>query len=269
MFMNPDLERHVGKYYGKYSGEVTDNQDENKMGVIKVKVPTVFTNPDTEVTARPCLPFGHFFIPSVGTKVWIEFESGDISSPLWVGTWYPQGKTPPEATINPPDNRVIQTPSGHTIEIMDKDGEEKITIKHKDNSFITLDKNGSILLSNNKGSNIYLNAKDGQTTVTDQHGHMLTMTDKGVVMTNKDGTLVELKGDTATVLAKTISLAGTTVALGANAAEPTILGQTFAAGWNAFAFHVHPTALGPSGPPTPPGTLLLPGNGLTSSVVVK
>lgn len=269
MFMNPDLQRHVGKYYGKYSGEVTDNHDDSKKGLIKVKMPTVFDDPDTEIVARPCLPYGHFFVPVVGSKVWIEFEAGNLGYAIWVGVWYPSDTLPQEAALNPPDNRVIQTDSGHTIELMDKDGEEKITIKHKGNAFITLDKNGSITIANSQGSNIYLNANDGQTTVTDQHGHLLTMTGDGVTMTNKDGTLVQLKDDTATIMAKNIALAGTSVALGVGAQEPTILGQTFSQGWNAFAIHTHATALGPSGPPVPPGIPLAPGAGLTSSVVVK
>jgi type VI secretion system (T6SS) baseplate-like injector VgrG len=264
MFMNPDLQRHVGKYYGKYSGEVTDNKDDSKMGLIKVKMPTVFDDPDTEVIARPCLPYGHFFVPAVGSKVWIEFEAGNLGYAIWVGVWYPSGTPPQEAALNPPDNRVIQTASGHTIELMDKDGEEKITIKHKGNAFLTLDKNGSVTIANNQGSNIYLNAKDGQTTVTDQHGHLLTMTDDGVTMTNKDGTLMQLKDDTATIMAKNIALAGTSVALGVGAAEPTILGQTFAL---MYGTHTHPTALGPSGPPVPPVVTPIPW--LTSAVVVK
>src|SRR5438093_1586430 len=113
--MFEDLKRHAGKFYGKYSGEVTDNHDDDFFGRIKVKVPSVF-GADVEVRARPCFPYGHFFVPPVGAKVWVEFEAGNTSYPLWVGTWYPQGKTPQPAAMAPPDNRVIQTASGHTIE---------------------------------------------------------------------------------------------------------------------------------------------------------
>src|SRR6266850_6876277 len=128
--MLTDLQRHAGKYYGKYSGEVTDVADTEFFGRIKVKVPAVF-GADVEVRARPCFPYGHFFVPPTGTKVWVEFECGDTHYPLWVGTWYPQGKSPADAAISPPENRVIQTASGHTVQIFDKDGEEKIVIKHK------------------------------------------------------------------------------------------------------------------------------------------
>ncbi|MBI4671168.1 MAG: phage tail protein, partial [Chloroflexi bacterium] len=164
--MSPDLQRHVDKYYGKYSGTVTDNQDAQQVGCIKVTVPSVFGK-DMEVTARPCLPYGHFFVPHVGAKVWVEFEAGDTHFPIWVGVWYPNGKPPPEAVITPPDNRVIQTPSGHTIEIMDKQGEEKIVIKHKSNAFVSIDKNGSVMLGNKNGSTVVLNAKDKNVMVVE------------------------------------------------------------------------------------------------------
>jgi hypothetical protein len=278
--MVDDLIRHVSKFYGKYSGDVVKNDnDADRSGKIVVKVPAVFGQ-SAEVTARPCFPFGQFFVPSVGSKVWIEFEGGHTDFPIWVGIWYPPGKTPKQAAISPPDNRVIETPSGHTIEIMDKAGEEKITIKHKGNSFISIDKNGSVLLSNQKGSFVFLNSDRGEATLMEQHGHLLTMTSKGVLISNKDSTLLELTGDTARLSARNIILQGTSVAVGAGATnpppEPAILGQTFMQMWNTFiasyAAHTHGTALGPSSPPLPPlvpPPVLAPGKGLASAVVVK
>jgi hypothetical protein len=268
--MLEDLRRHIGKFYGKYSGEVTKNDtDKDNMGRIVVTVPSVF-GVDTEVTARPCLPYGYFFVPAVKTKVWIEFEGGDTDCPIWVGTWYPQGTTPQPAAIAPPDNRVIQTASGHTIEIMDKAGEEKITIRHKLNSFVAIDKDGSIIIGNHKGSTLNLNAKDEYLVLVDQHSNSVTMTDNGVVIVNKDGSAaVELSADIARVAAKNIVLQGSSVAVGADAAEPTILGTTFAQMYNT---HTHGTALGTSTPPSPTGPPLGPppkGQGLTSAVAVK
>src|SRR5208283_513920 len=175
------LRHHVGKYYGKYSGEVLANdQDSDHQGSIVVKLPTMF-GADAKVTARPCLPYGHFFIPEVGTKVWVEFEGGDTDYAIWVGTWYPQGKTPPQAAISPPDNRVIQTASGHTIEIMDKQGSEKIVIKHKGNSFVSIDKDGTVIVGNQKGSMVVLDAKNEQAMVVEQHGNTVSMDSNGIV----------------------------------------------------------------------------------------
>ena len=268
MMLFDDLRRHLEKYYGKYSGEVTSNEDPDKLGKVEVKVPSIF-GAELKVWARPCLPFGHFYVPAVGAKVWVEFEAGDRRYPIWVGTWYPDGKVPEPAAVSPPDNRVIQTPSGHTIELCDKDGEEKILIKHKGNSFLSIDKEGSVVLSNQKGSHVYLNAKDEQASFVEQHGNLLTMGKDGVLVSNADGTILELKGDTVRVMGKNVIVQGTSVALGEGAAEPTILGQTFMAMWNLFIMHTHPSAMGPTGTPIPPGQPLAPGNGLTSAVLVK
>jgi hypothetical protein len=280
VLVTPDLQRHAGKFYGKYSGEVISNEDPQQQGRMVVTVPPVF-GAELEVWARPCLPFGHFYVPAVGAKVWIEFEAGDPDYPLWVGVWYPQNTIPAEAAVTPPDNRVIQTPSGHTIALLDRDGEEKITIKHKDNSFISIDQNGSVIISNQNGSHLHLNTQGEEVTLIEQHGNLLRMTSDGVLVVNQDGSAtIQLAADTARVIAKNIILEGSTVALGAGAAspppEPAILGQTFANMWNQFltmyAAHTHATAVGPSGPPLPPlapPPILAPGQGLASAVVLK
>lgn len=268
MFTNPDLERHVGKVYGKYSGEVINNQDPELLGRITVRVPSIF-GATQAVLARPCLPYGHFFIPPVGAKVWVEFEAGDLNYPLWVGTWYPEGTTPAEAALDPPDSRVIQTASGHTIQLFDQADEEKIVIRHKGNSFISIDKHGSVIISNQKGSHIFLNAEDEEATFMEQHGNLVTMTANGVLIVNQDGATIEMKGDTINLVAPNVVLASQSVALGSGAAEPTIMGTAFKAMWDVFIMHTHPTAMGPSGPPVPPGLPLQPGMTLTSAVTVK
>ena len=53
------------------------------------------------------------------------------------------------------------------------------------------------------------------------------------------------------ITGKTVSIAGDSVGLGSAPVEPTVLGQTFMALYNA---HTHPSAMGPTGPPVPPLT---------------
>jgi len=267
-----DLHRHAGKYYGKYSGEVTDNADPDFFGRIKVKVPAVF-GADVEVRARPCFSAGQFFVPPVGEKVWVEFEAGDTRYPLWVGAWYPQGKSPKEAQISPPDNRVIQTPSGHTIQIMDKAGDEKIVIKHKGNSFVTIDKNGSVLIGNQKGSLLALDAQKEQAMLAEQHGNLILADKSGVTVKQKSGgTVLQMTDDTIVLGAANIILNGSVVCgdplklpQPLLLLDPSTLSQlaVFLMG------HVHATALGPSGPPTPPGPTLAPGTGTGVSSTVS
>ena len=47
----------------------------------------------------PCVPYagpnvGIAFLPEVGSGVWIEFEGGDVSYPIWVGCYWRDGEVP-------------------------------------------------------------------------------------------------------------------------------------------------------------------------------
>jgi hypothetical protein len=253
-----DLLRHAGKFYGKYSGEVVEVDDPDQLGRIKVSVPSIYPT-ETAVWARPCFPSGHFFVPPIGAKVWVEFEAGDVSYPLWVGTWYPQGTVPPEADLPSPTGRVVHTPSGHVIELSDVDGEEKLVIRHKLDSFVSIDKEGSILAANQNGSYLLLNAADAEVSLTGEQGHMLTIGDDGVVVLHSGGARVEvadgkvkITGPSAVqVVAQEVSLAAGALSLGGSAQDPAVLGNGLMTLFNA---HTHPTAMGPTGPPVPPLT---------------
>jgi uncharacterized protein involved in type VI secretion and phage assembly len=57
------------------------------------------------------------------------FEHGDVTKPYVIGfLWNGQDKPPRDK----PEQRVIRTVSGHTLEFDDTQGSEKITIKFKD-----------------------------------------------------------------------------------------------------------------------------------------
>lgn len=90
----PDTSRH----YGKYRGLVTDNQDPKNLGRIRARVPEVLGTVETG-WALPALPYasnneGFYTIPPAGAGVWMEFEAGDVSRPLWTGTWWGDNQLP-------------------------------------------------------------------------------------------------------------------------------------------------------------------------------
>mgnify|MGYP001160580806 CR=1 len=100
--MDPDLAAQLldwvkSRYFGKYRGTVVDNADATKRGRLKVKVPAVL---DTlEVWAVPCVPYagdqvGLFAMPPAGAGVWVEFEGGDPSYPIWVGCFWGDNQAP-------------------------------------------------------------------------------------------------------------------------------------------------------------------------------
>jgi hypothetical protein len=231
MFSN-DLARHAGRYYGKYRGEVVDDVDDRHQGTLTVTVPSV-TGTETTLRARACVPYGHFFVPPIGAHIWVEFEAGCLELPLWVGTWYPESDVPVEAQIAPPDHRVIQTVAGHTIELVDHEGEERIVIRHSSDASISIDPDGIVLISTSKGAD------------------------------------VTLDGDKATVKAAKIVADSSSVALGTGAADPTIMGTAFKNLWMQVMLHTHPSAVGPTGPsPEFAAASLVDGVHLTSAVVV-
>src|SRR2546423_11085755 len=102
------------KYFGKYSGLVVDNMDPEQLGQLRVSVPAIFPE-DELMLARPALPYGIFFVPEVGTKVWVEFEGGDTGLPIWTGVQSVPGEWATEAQAEPPRKRLIKTPAEHLI----------------------------------------------------------------------------------------------------------------------------------------------------------
>ena len=131
------------RFYGKYRGTVEDNQDPNNRGRLKAQVLGVLTDVVSS-WANPSSPFagdgiGLFTVPPVGAGVWIEFEDGDVSHPIWSGCWWGDGQLPNQAT---PEIRIIKTVSGHTITLDDTAGSEKVEITDKEGGKIVMDQSG-------------------------------------------------------------------------------------------------------------------------------
>jgi uncharacterized protein involved in type VI secretion and phage assembly len=125
---------------GLYAGTVSSNRDDTKAGRIQVTVPSVFDGDgaDAAVWARPCLPWGHFFVPEVGAKVWVAFEGGDAAAPVWLGTWLPRDATPADAQADPPAVRLVRSAAGHQILLDDTAGSERVVVSDKTGSRIEL-----------------------------------------------------------------------------------------------------------------------------------
>jgi len=140
---NYAMDQMTGHHYGRYRGIVTDNEDEKNLGRLKARVPEVLGNVETG-WALPAAPFagdgvGLFSVPPPGAGVWIEFEAGDISRPIWSGCWWGDGQLPDQAT---PAIRVLKTVSGHTITLDDTDGSEKVEVTDKNGAKIVMDQSG-------------------------------------------------------------------------------------------------------------------------------
>lgn len=125
------------RFFGKYRGIVQDVDDPEKMGRIVAKVPEIYQGQGSP-WALPCVPFagdnhGLVVLPEVGDGVWIEFEGGDPSRPIWTGCWWGSGEMPQPGAK---DVRVLINSSGQKI-ILDEQA-NKIQLLHPGGAEFTM-----------------------------------------------------------------------------------------------------------------------------------
>ncbi|MGO9080760.1 MAG: phage baseplate assembly protein V [Streptosporangiaceae bacterium] len=138
------IERLRTRFYGKYRGIVSE-VDAATMR-IKATVPSVLGEVATG-WCMPCVPYagpnaGFAFLPEAGSGVWIEFEGGDVSFPIWVGGYWREGECPADAAG---DVKVIVTRAPHKLEF--DDGGSSITLSDPNGNTVTLDSSGITLAS--------------------------------------------------------------------------------------------------------------------------
>lgn len=144
---------------------------------------------------------GFFFLPEVGSTVWVGFEQGFTGRPIWFGSWLGESDTPPEYIT--PDTRFLRTPSGHLLMFDDRDGQELIRIATLDGNgdrvrFLTLDEaNQEVTLQSGEddvGGRVFM---DGSQVLITQGSKT---SDNRVTMTDTDLTVeVGASGTTITV----------------------------------------------------------------------
>jgi uncharacterized protein involved in type VI secretion and phage assembly len=155
------------KVWGVVVGVVTNNQDPDGQGRVKVKFPWL-SNEDESNWARVAAPMagkerGAYFLPEVEDEVLVAFEHGDAHSPYVLGSLWNGKDAPPAKNDDGKNNlRVIKSRSGHTIKFNDEDGKETIEIAGKDGkdsividaakNTITITTDKDITLSATKGS---------------------------------------------------------------------------------------------------------------------
>lgn len=246
------------RYYGKYRGFVIDNADPENRARLKLVVPSLLGEAETS-WALPCLPFGGladqglFMVPEVDAQVWVEFEEGNLSYPIWTGTfWQQSGDAPSEVTGPEPTARIIKTPSGHLLHFEDKSGEERVSLKHNSAAELLIDEEGTLSLTDKNGARITLDASGNSVTVEDTNGNTLEMSSAGTTVTDSNGNTVEMAAAGITVKGQQVVVEGQQVKLGGQGGEPVIKGQSFL---SLFMTHMHPHPLGPTGPPVPQGEM--------------
>jgi hypothetical protein len=177
MYNQEFTDRFSGRYFGRYRGRVISIQDPRQLGRIQAVVPRILGKDESLGWAWP-LPTsgggvnsGDLNLPEINDYVWIEFEEGDTSRPVWSpGSWgiregenmvpkhsrgvpddidyamREDGNIPPSQYSGQYGNvRVIQNrSSGNLIELDDTEGDERLQISHKVGTRFEMTSDGSL-----------------------------------------------------------------------------------------------------------------------------
>jgi uncharacterized protein involved in type VI secretion and phage assembly len=162
-----EQEVHSRRITGVVVGVVTNNQDPDGFGRVKVKFPWL-SDVDESDWARVAAPMagnkrGFYFLPEVDDEVLVAFEHGDVRFPYVLGALWNGKDAPPASNGDGKNNvRLIQSRSGHVIKLNDEDGKETVEIldKSQKNSIvidtakntITITSDQDITISASKGT---------------------------------------------------------------------------------------------------------------------
>lgn len=142
-----DSQRH--RVYGLVLGIVSNNEDPDTMGRVKVKYHMLNQEVESDwcrvISIYAGTSRGSFFIPEVDDEVVLGFEYGDVNFPFVIGSVYNGVDKPPAGQDENKKNNLkrIRSRSGHEFTFDDTDGEEKITLVDcKEKRSIVIDVSG-------------------------------------------------------------------------------------------------------------------------------
>jgi uncharacterized protein involved in type VI secretion and phage assembly len=216
--MTPDLldllvdpaDERGSRIFGVVTAIVTNNQDPDNLGRVRVRFPWLATEGEGESWwARVAVPMagkemGVYFLPEVDDEVLVAFERGDVRFPYVIGCLWNAHRLPPEENKDGQNaKRTIKSRSGHIVRFDDTDGEEKIEI---------LDAKGVVsIVVDSKEKTVTITAEK-DVTITSSDGK-LKLSGKGVEITSSDAVKVKADGDLSLEGTGQTTLKGSTVGI--------------------------------------------------------
>jgi uncharacterized protein involved in type VI secretion and phage assembly len=179
-----------GGVRGVAVGVVTDNEDDEGLGRVKLTFPWRADDYETD-WVRVATPMagdgtGTYFQPQPDDEVLVAFEDGDIHHPYVVGAlWNGQEPPPRDNADGANTERTIRSREGHEIVFDDDESAGKLAVRTAGGNEIVLDDSGG-----------------GETiSMTDAGGNAVTLDDGGAVSVEAATSLslsapsIELKAD--------------------------------------------------------------------------
>jgi uncharacterized protein involved in type VI secretion and phage assembly len=201
-----------GRIYGVVVGRVTNTQDPDGLGRVKLLLPWLDKNLETG-WARVATPMagaarGFYLPPEVEDEVLVMFDHGDVTAPYVVGSIWNGKARPPAPNDDGKNNlRVLKSRSGHTFTLDDTEGEEKVVLS---------DKTGKNL--------ILIDSKTNSMSI--QVDKDLTIQAQGAISLESQGNMtLKAQGDLAVECANLSLKANASVALQSQTGEVAVKGM--------------------------------------------
>src|SRR5262249_40379885 len=150
-----------GTTLGLVPAVVTDNDDPDNLGRVKVKYPWLSSDHASDwarvVSLGAGANRGIEYLPEGNDEVLVGVEVGDVHHPyvlggLWNGKDAPPGAKGKVVSGGKVQQRVIKSRSGHTITLDDQDGAGSVTVEDRKGNSIKLDSSNDALTISVKGN---------------------------------------------------------------------------------------------------------------------
>lgn len=157
-------EAEADRVYDPMIGLVTDNKDPDKLGRVKVKLPTLSTDDTTWwapiVTLGGGAQRGWFSLPEVDDEVLVMFEHGDMTRPVIIGQlWGGKDKPPLDNKDGKNGRRALHSRGGSKITFDDADG--KVVIEDGGGvGVLTIDARSNKITLEAKQGDVAIHCKD-------------------------------------------------------------------------------------------------------------
>lgn len=154
-----------GRWYGVVPATVSDIQDPDGQGRVKVKLdwsPDGGGGQGYEAWARIATLFagkdrGSWFIPDAGDEVLVAFEHGDPRRPYVLGGLWNGKDQPPQSMSGGNALKVICSRNGVKVTLDDSDGRETLKLETPGGQTLTMkDGPGSVTIEDSNGNSVKL-----------------------------------------------------------------------------------------------------------------
>ncbi len=194
------------RLYGVTVGVVTNNQDPDGLGRVKVKLPWLSDDVESH-WARVASPMagndrGLYFLPEVDDEVLVAFEHGSPEFPYVLGAlWNGKDKAPESNDDGGNNIRTIKSRSGHVVRLDDTDGSEKIEI---------VDGSGANSIVISTADNTITITADADITIESGSGKLI-LSGNGIEIKSQAEVKVEAGGSMDLKASGQLNIKGTTV----------------------------------------------------------